>query len=102
MDQISNSDKVPQKISKFLIAMPLVLLTILLGLSMVFVIKQGKIKKQSEAQIIQIKNIFPATPVPTITGMVVPVITKYDNPFEEKTQYKNPFSGNENPFDNLK
>jgi len=36
------------------------------------------------------------------TGMTVPMETKYENPFDEKTQYNNPFSETNNPFDNLK
>lgn len=37
------------------------------------------------------------TPTPTVS-----MEKKYDNPFEEKTQYQNPFSQTQNPFDNVK
>ncbi|MBI3366669.1 hypothetical protein HY041_03520 [Candidatus Roizmanbacteria bacterium] len=44
---------------------------------------------------------------PTLTPQIenkmnVPIGTKYENPFSEKTQYQNPFSKNTNPFDKLK
>ncbi|MEK7597988.1 MAG: hypothetical protein AAB441_05075 [Patescibacteria group bacterium] len=47
-------------------------------------------------------TLSPTPTTPAENKMNVPIETKYENPFSEKTQYQNPFSKNTNPFDNLK
>ncbi len=48
-------------------------------------------------------SAFSPTPTAQAENKIdVPMETKYENPFSDKTQYQNPFSKNTNPFDNLK
>lgn len=98
-----NENKFPQPTAinnnKIIIVVIILLIMVLSFLViLLFVLKSNKTSfLPSATQTESNTNISP-----TITGIVVPVVTSYDNPFEQKTQYTNPFSDNTNPFDNLK
>ncbi len=53
--------------------------------------------KESQTQIVS-----SPTPSPQSQETAVKPNAQYQNPFDKSTQYVNPFSGNKNPFDNLK
>lgn len=44
----------------------------------------------------------PATSIPTLRPASVTLKADYNNPFDNKTQYSNPFADYQNPFDSLK
>ncbi len=44
----------------------------------------------------------PATSIPTIRPATVTLKSDYSNPFDNKTQYSNPFADYNNPFDGVK
>lgn len=41
------------------------------------------------------------TTIKTVDGQTVQLTKDYENPFDEKTQYSNPFEEEKNPFDYL-
>lgn len=52
----------------------------------------------------QKKSALDATPAPIVSPFASASATlkeAYNNPFDEKTQYQNPFEESKNPFDNL-
>lgn len=79
----------------FFIGVFLFLVIIIFGLLIFFKNKKSTTKNKG--------NVFSPTPTTSVENKInVPIETKYENPFSEKTQYENPFSNNTNPFDNLK
>jgi len=49
---------------------------------------------------VDVETVILPTPRPT-SNVEVPVETQYQNPFDENTQYVNPFSSYQNPFDSI-
>lgn len=75
-----------------LIGIGIVLVILLVALSVLF--SKGVVKSPS--------SLKTESPSQAPEQSTVDLETKYDNPFDTKTQYVNPFSSYKNPFDTLK
>ncbi len=79
-------EKVSSRKKKMLIGLPLALLTI--GIIYIALVRFRIVK-----------DPFPLQNIPLLQqGPQVSIKTKYQNPFDKKTQYVNPFETYKNPF----
>lgn len=76
----------------FFIALPVLLILILVGSTIPVILKINE-RKQAET------NGTLTIPAPTADAASVAPTTDYSNPFEEDSQYVNPFAAYKNPFD---
>ena len=97
VDDVTQSVTQPTKPSrlKLVLFIEIFIFTIVIVTSLlVFIIRKKQTTKNS--------TLSPAPTTQAENKMNVPIETKYENLFNDKTQYQNPFSKNTNPFDNLK
>lgn len=95
MDQVGKIELHRKRISIFTI-----LLLLFLGGSIWIFLVQIKVLSNPFLAADSETVVLP-TPRPTST-VEIPVETQYENPFDENTQYVNPFSNYQNPFDSIK
>ena len=87
-------DVKPSRLKLILFIETFIFVIVIVTSLLVFIIRKNQTTKN---------NTFSPTPTTRAKNKInVPMETKYENPFSDKTQYQNPFSKNTNPFDNLK